>query len=127
MAGEVQVMFVTTTVALPLIKSGKIRTLVYDYATRAPFLTEVPTMAEAGAPATQLGSGWHGLFAPAKTPSAIVARLENEVRKAVATPEVQQRLTTLGLIPVGSTSAAFRRTVADTVKSMNEAARTAGI
>jgi len=53
--------------------------------------------------------------------------LENEVRKAVATPEVQQRLTTLGLIPVGSTAAAFRRTVADTVKSMNEAARTAGI
>jgi tripartite-type tricarboxylate transporter receptor subunit TctC len=127
MSGEVQVMFVTTTAALPLIKSGKIRALAYDYATRAPFLPEVPTMAEAGAPATQVGSGWHGLFAPARTPAAIVARLESEVRKAVAVPEVQQQFTKLGLIPVGSTSAEFRAIVASTVKSMSEAVRAAGI
>ena len=127
MAGEVQVMFVTTTAALPLIKSGKIRVLAYDHATRADFLMEVPTMAEAGAPATQLGSGWHGLFAPAKTPMAIVARMEGEVRKAVAVPEVRERLVKLALTPVGSTSVEFRATVAITVKSMSEAARAAGI
>ena len=127
MAGEVQVMFVTTTVALPLIKSGKIRALAYDYSTRADFMPEVPTMAQAGAPATQLGSGWHGMFAPAKTPAAIVARLESEVRKAVAVPEVRERLVKLALTPVGSTTAEFRATVAATVKSMREAVKVAGI
>jgi tripartite-type tricarboxylate transporter receptor subunit TctC len=127
MGGEVQVMFVTSTAALPLIKSGKLHALAYDNPTRADFLPDVPTMAEAGAPATQLGSGWHGLFAPAKTPAAIVARLESEVRKAIALPEVRERFVKLGLTPVGSTSAEFRVIVANTVKSMAEAARTAGI
>ena len=50
MAGEVQVMFVTPTLGLPLIKAGKIRALAYDFPTRAPFLPDVPTLAEAGAP-----------------------------------------------------------------------------
>ncbi len=127
LGGEVQVMFVTTTVALPLIKAGKLRALAYDYSTRADFLPSVPTMAEAGAPETQIGSGWHGLFAPAKTPAAIVTRLESEVRKAVALPEVQQQFTRLGLIPVGSTSAEFRAMVAKTVKSMREAVLASGI
>lgn len=127
LGGEVQVMFVTTTAALPLIKSGKLRALAYDYPTRADFLPSVPTMVEAGAPATQVGSGWHGMFAPAKTPAAIVARLESEVRKAIAVPEVRERFVKLGLTPVGGTSAEFRTLVANTVKSMAEAVRAAGI
>ena len=84
-------------------------------------------MAEAGAPATQVGSGWHGMFAPAKTPAPIVAKLESEVRKAVAVPEVRQQFIKLGLIPVGSTSAEFRTMVAETVKNMREAVQAAGI
>jgi tripartite-type tricarboxylate transporter receptor subunit TctC len=127
MAGEVQMMFVTTTVALPLIKSGKLRALAYDYPSRADFMPDVPTMAEAGAPATQLESSWHGMFVPAKTPASLVARLESEVRKAVAVPEVQKRFINLGLTPVGSTSMELRNIVANTVKRMGEAARLAGI
>ena len=127
MAGEVQMMFVTTTVALPLIKSGKLRALAYDYPSRADFMPDVPTMAEAGAPATQLESSWHGMFVPAKTPASLVARLESEVRKAVAVPEVQKRFINLGLTPGGSTSMELRNIVANTVKRMGEAARLAGI
>jgi tripartite-type tricarboxylate transporter receptor subunit TctC len=126
-AGEVQVMFVTVTAALPLIKAGKLRALAYDYSTRADFLPDIPTMTEAGAPPTSMGSGWHGLLAPAKTPAAIIARLESEVRKAVSAPEMQQQFRKLALIPVGSTSAEFRTLLADTFKSMNEAVRAAGI
>src|SRR5450759_3868155 len=59
MAGEIQVMFVTTTLGLPLIKAGKIRALAYDSATRASFLPDVPTLAEAGAPPTQMDPSWH--------------------------------------------------------------------
>lgn len=127
MSGELQVSFVTTTVALPLIKSGKIRALAYDYDSRADFLPEVPTMDEAGSAETGIGSGWHGMFAPAKTPAAVVARLESEVRKAVTNPEVKQQLTKMGLIPEGSTSAEFQKLVAKTVKSMSEAVHAAGI
>jgi tripartite-type tricarboxylate transporter receptor subunit TctC len=76
MAGDIQVMFVTPTLGLPLIRGGKIRALAYDFATRASFLPDVPTMAEAGAPPTQMDSSWHGLFAPAKTPAPILAKLE---------------------------------------------------
>lgn len=127
-SGEVQVMFVTTSVALPLIKAGKLRALAYDYQTRAEFMKDVPTMAEAGAPqTTQVGSGWHGLFAPAKTPAAIIARLESEVHKAVAVPEVRERFIRLGLTPVGSTSEEFRVLFANTVKGMREAALAAGL
>jgi tripartite-type tricarboxylate transporter receptor subunit TctC len=127
MGGETQALFLTTTQALPLIKAGKIRALAYDYPTRAEFLPNVPTMTEAGSAPTALDSGWHGLLAPANTPEAIVRWLEVEVRKAIATPEMQKRLMNLGLTPVGGTSAEFRQVLTNAVKGMGDAARAAGI
>jgi tripartite-type tricarboxylate transporter receptor subunit TctC len=127
LGGETQALFLTTTQALPLIKAGKVRALAYDYPTRAEFLPEVPTMAEAGSAPTDLDSGWHGMLAPANTPRPVVDWLETEVRKAIAAPEVRQRLNNLGLVPVGGTSAEFGTVLANTVKRMGEAARTAGI
>lgn len=127
MGGETQALFLTTTQALPLIRSGKIRALAYDYPTRAEFLPDVPTMAEAGAAATQLDSGWHGVFAPAGTPEAITGWLETEIRAAIAVPEVAERLTGLGLTPVGNTSAEFLQVVTEAVEDMGAAARAAGI
>lgn len=127
MSGEVQVMFVTPTLGLPAIKSGKIRALGYDHSKRAAFLPDVPTLAEAGAPSTQIDGSWHGLFAPAKMPPALAARLENEVRKALAVPEVRERFVKLGLVPVGSTSAEFGKFVASAMRRFAEAARIAGL
>ena len=101
--------------------------LAYDYPTRADVLPDVPTMAEAGAPASNVVSGWHGLLAPAKTPPAIIAKLESEVRKAVAVREVHDRFVRLGLTPVGSTSAQFRKMFVETVMSMQEAAKAANL
>ena len=127
MAGEIQVMFVTPTLGLPLIKSGRVRALGYDAQTRAPFLPDVPTLAEAGVPPTQIDASWHGMFAPAKIPRDLLARLENEVRKAMAVPDVRERFVRLGLNPVGDTSAEFTPFVATAIKRMGEAARVAGI
>jgi tripartite-type tricarboxylate transporter receptor subunit TctC len=127
MGGETQALFLTTTQALPLIKAGKIRALAYDYPTRASFLPDVPTMTEAGAAPTNLDSGWHGLLAPAGTPDEVVDYLEAEVRKAVATPEMQARIRALGLTPVGGSSEQFAQVLAEAVKGMGEAARAAGI
>ena len=127
MSGEIQVMFVTPTLGLPLIKSGKLRALGYDAPARAAFLPDVPTLAEAGAPPTQMDASWHGLFAPAKTPRAVLARIEAEVRKAFALPDMRERFVKLGLNPIGSTSAEFRPFVANAIKRMSEAARIAGV
>lgn len=125
--GEVQVMFVTPTLGLPLIKSGKLRALGYDAPTRAPFLPEVPTLAEAGGPLTQIDASWHGLFAPAKTPRAVLAKLEAEVRRAFTLPEVRERFSKLGLNPIGGAAADFKPFVAIAIKRMGEAARVAGV
>lgn len=125
--GEVQVMFVTPTLGLPLIKSGKLRALGYDAPTRAPFLPEVPTLAEAGGPLTQIDASWHGLFAPAKTPRAVLAKLEAEVRRAFTLPELRERFSKLGLNPIGGAAADFKPFVATAIKRMGEAARVAGV
>jgi tripartite-type tricarboxylate transporter receptor subunit TctC len=127
MAGEVQVMFVTPTLGLPQIKAGRIRALGYDAPTRAVFLPEVPTLAEAGVPPTQIDASWHGLFAPAKTPRDVLARLEAEVRTALTVPAVRERFAKLGLNPIGGSSADFAPFVATAIKRMSEAARVAGI
>jgi tripartite-type tricarboxylate transporter receptor subunit TctC len=127
MSGEIQVMFVTPTLGLPLIKSGKLRALGYDAPARAPFLPEVPTLAEAGAPPTQIDASWHGMFAPAKTPRAVLARLEAEIHKAFATPEMRERFGKLGLNPDGGSAAEFTPFVANAIKRMGEAARIAGV
>jgi tripartite-type tricarboxylate transporter receptor subunit TctC len=127
LAGEIQVMLATPPLSVPHIKSGRLRALAYNYATRASFLPEVPTMAEAGLSGTLMDASWHGLFAPAKTPRDILARLESEVRKAFAVPELRERFVKLGLNPVGDSSAEFRPFVANAIKRMAEAARVAGI
>lgn len=127
MGGETQASFMTTTQALPLIKAGKVKALAYDYPTRASFLPSLPTMAEAGSAPSELNSGWHGVFVPANTPEPVVKWLEAEVRKAVATSDMQSKLKNLGLIPVGSSSADFRQVFEKAIKDMANAARAAGM
>jgi tripartite-type tricarboxylate transporter receptor subunit TctC len=128
MAGDIQVMFVTPTFGLPAIRSGKIRALAYDFPTRAPFMPEVPTFAEAGLPATGLdGSSWHGLLAPARLPPAILSRLESEARRATSVPEVKERFEKLGLSSVGGTAAEFRVLIATSIKRFAEAVKIAGV
>ena len=126
-AGEIQVMFVTSTLGLPLIQSGKLRPLAYDYDKRAAFLPDVPTMAEAGGPPTGAEVSWHGVFAPARTPRALVTRIEDEIRKAIAVSEVRERIVKLGLRPVGSASAEFRPFFAESIKRFAEMVKLAGI
>lgn len=127
MSREVQWFFSNPATVLSLITAGTLRALAINNTSRAAFLPDVPTMAEAGAPGTELNASWNGLFVPAKTPPDIVARLESEMRKAIAQPEVRERFEKIGLIPVGSTSTEFRSFVLNSMKTFGEAARLAGI
>ena len=127
MSGEVQWFFSNPATVLQQIKAGKLRALALNNTSRAAFLPDVPTMAEAGASGTELDASWNGLFVPAKTPPAVVARLESEIRKAISLPDVRANLEKIGLKPVGSTSAEFRSFVGESMKKFSEAVRLAGI
>ncbi len=126
-AGDVQVMFMTPPSSLAHVEAGKIRAIGYTGARRFARLPDVPTLAEAGVPGMEVLASWTGMFAPAKTPDAVLARLHDEVRNAVATPAVRDRLTTLGVIPLGSAPAEFKPFIAAQVKTIADIVRAAGI
>lgn len=128
LGGEIQMMFVTTPLGLPHITAGRLRPLAYNGRARASFLPDVPTMVESGVTGTDMdAASWYGVFAPAKTPAGVTAKLQKQIEAAVANPQVRERLTALRLTPVGSTSADFRRFLAAAVQKFAELARLAGI
>ena len=96
MGGQVPLSFETVTVAAPHIASGKVRALAVTSAKRSRVLPNVPTLQEAGVPGFDVQS-WQAFYAPAKTPAAIVQRLNAEFEKIVAQPEVKARLDGLGV------------------------------
>ena len=99
--GHVDSMFISAPGAFVQIKVGKVRVLATASAHRARALPETPTFAEAGYPEVQVDTRY-GLLAAAATPSAIIARLEAAIAKALNTPEVRDAYTALGLDPVVS-------------------------
>ena len=106
MAGHVSMAFAEAGISLPLIREGKLRALAVSSLTRLPSLPEVPTFAEASNSPDFEAVSWHVLLAPAATPPDIVNRLQQEMKRILATPEVQQRIASLGLIPHDAPSAA---------------------
>ncbi len=98
--GEVQSIIMPPTIAAAMIKSGKLRALGVSSPARLPEFPDVPTMTEGGLDFLLTG-GWHGWFAPAGTPATIVARIQGEVRKALAVPKVRDYLVTGGYAPDG--------------------------
>ena len=101
LSGEVPVMFMFQTTALPQVRAGKLRALAVSTAQRSPLAPELPTVAEAGVPGYEF-SGWFGIFAPAATPTEIVNKLAAASVKAVQSPDLRERLSQQGFIPVAS-------------------------
>jgi len=110
-AGQVQLMFDNLPPSLPQIKAGKLRALAVTSATRAAALPDVPTMAESGLPGFE-ASSWFGILAPAGTPSTIVAKLNAEVAKWLATPEAKEKLSKQGANAAGGSPDDFARHIA---------------
>ncbi|MEW6639825.1 MAG: tripartite tricarboxylate transporter substrate binding protein [Pseudomonadota bacterium] len=105
-SGQVQSMFDNLSSSLPYIKAGKLRALAVTSAQRSPAAPDIPTMAEAGLPGCEVTS-WFALVAPAKTPKAIVARLNEEVSKILEQPAVKARFAELGVEAAPSTPEAL--------------------
>jgi tripartite-type tricarboxylate transporter receptor subunit TctC len=94
-AGQVKVSFDTTPVVMPLIKAGRLRALAIATSKRLASLPDLPTVSEAGVPGYTMSS-WYGVFAPARTPPAIVRVIHAAVNRAQDTPEVKERMDQLG-------------------------------
>jgi tripartite-type tricarboxylate transporter receptor subunit TctC len=106
LAGDTQFMFDNLANAMPQVKAGKLKALAVTTAERSKLAPDLPTMAEAGLPGFDI-STWFGLLAPAGTPADVVARIQQETAKAMATPAMKERLLAQGAIPSGMTPADF--------------------
>jgi tripartite-type tricarboxylate transporter receptor subunit TctC len=104
--GQVPASFETVTVAVPHIQSGKVRALAVTSAQRSGALPNVPTLQESGVAGFDVAS-WQAFYAPAGTPPAIVNKLNSEISKILATPDVKARLDGLGLVHTPNTPEQF--------------------
>ena len=100
LGGEVQVHFPAGSVGVPLVKQGRARALGFTGAKRLSSLPDVPTVGES-VPGYVADAGWHGMFAPAKTPAAIVKKVQLAVRKALQEPKVRSHFVDNGYEPQG--------------------------
>ena len=106
MSGIIKVSFVGTPIAIPHMKSGRLKALGVSTAKRSPEMPDVPTVAQAGVPGYE-AIVWIGMLAPAGTPREIVAKLNGEIGKLVRTGEVKKLLTPTGMEPDPDTPEQF--------------------
>jgi tripartite-type tricarboxylate transporter receptor subunit TctC len=124
--GRVQFFMAPLGASVNLIKDGKLRALGVSSKQRVRIHPDIPTLAESGLPGFQWDS-WAAWFAPARTPRAIITRLNREIGRVLALPEVQQRLTAIGMEPTASTPAQLDKLVVDELAVVADLARKAGL
>jgi tripartite-type tricarboxylate transporter receptor subunit TctC len=117
-AGRIQFGGDQLSTALPHVRSGALKPMATLSATRIAALPDVPTVREMGLPNMEM-RGWNGFFAPARTPDAVIARLNGEIVKAAKHPEVQSRMAEVGAEAVGSTPQELAEVVREQVRAVS--------
>jgi tripartite-type tricarboxylate transporter receptor subunit TctC len=125
LANEVQLLLSGTT-GLPHVKSGKAKVIATTGRSRSASLPDVPTVSEAGLPGYH-STVWLGIFAPARTPASVIARLNHEIVRALTTPEVKKQLQDRNFDVVASTPDAFAKVITDDLAAYTKLVREAGI
>ena len=126
MGGQTQLIIGTSVGTLPHVRSGKLRGIAVTSARRSPSAPEIPTFAESGVPGYE-HEPWNGLLAPAKTPHAIIAKLNAEVVRMLATPEVKKIFANEGGEAVGNSPEAFAAIVKSETAKWAKVVKAAGI
>lgn len=124
--GRVQFMFLTVPAAVAQVSAGRLRPIAVNSPQRLDAVKDVATMVESGYPQLQVAD-WQGVVARAGTPPAVIERLNTEIRKAVALPEVQSRLASLGMVPHSGSAGDFGRLINEDVNRWAGVVKTAGI
>ena len=125
-AGEVQLMLTGLTAGLPQVKGGKLRALAVTTAARSAAAPEIPTVAESGF-AGYDALAWYGVLAPAATPREVIVRLNAEIAKALAAPDLRQRLANIGVDPAPGTPDELQRLIRDETQLWTKVIKAAGI
>jgi tripartite-type tricarboxylate transporter receptor subunit TctC len=125
-SNEAQLSFATPPSSLPFVKSGKLRALAVTTSKRAAALPDLPTFAESGVPGYHV-DGWVGLFAPAKTPPRVIARLYNEVGKVLERPEVKEYVLQGGSETSGLATEATRTKIRNEIAMWAKVVKSTGI
>ncbi len=125
LGGQVQIMFDAIPGVAAQIKAGKLRALGIASPERSPFFPDVPTIAEQGYPGFA-AVGWIGIAAPARTPEPILDRLNAEVRRLIARPDVRERLAALSFLPVGDSREHFAAFIREEVAKWAKVVKDSG-
>ena len=112
--------------AVPQMRSGRLLMIGVTSPQRLPMLPDVPTIAEAALPGFEL-MGWFGILAPARTPRPVVEKLNAEIRRIIAMPDIQERIGRDGSAPKSSTPDAFDRFVRDEIAVRKKVFQAAGV
>ena len=126
LGGQIPLMFINQDTALPHVRAGKLRALAVTSLQRNPLYPDVPTIAESGFPGFQALS-WSGLSAIKGTPQPIVDKLEATLRKIMTSPEIKQRLETIGFVVPPPGAKAYTDFVKSELDLWTRVIRTAGI
>jgi len=125
LGGQVQIMFDAIPGVAAQIKAGKLRALGIASPERSPFFPDVPTVAEQGYPGFA-AVGWIGIVAPARTPDAVLDRLNAEVGRLLARPEVRERLAALSFLPAGDSREHFAAFIREEVAKWSRVVKESG-
>jgi tripartite-type tricarboxylate transporter receptor subunit TctC len=125
LGGQVSMAIVTMPAAISHVRAGKLRALAVTTLKRNPGAPEIPTVAEALKIPDYEVDSWYALFAPAKTPAAIVARMQKEIARTIQLPDVKQKLLEQGGDTVGSTPEHLDRVVKTELRKWAEVVRAA--
>lgn len=126
LGGHVKIYFALVPAALQHVKAGSLRALAVTTETRLPYLPDVPTIAERGFAGYEISS-WQGAWAPAGTPKDVVAKINGELVRMLAVPEIRARIKREGADPVGSTPDAFAQRVSSEIAKWSKVIKQAGI
>lgn len=126
LGGQVQLMFDNTPNVLPQVKAGRLRALGSSGTKRSPLTPEVPTVAEAGVAGYEV-MVWFGVVAPAGTPREIISKLNAEVTRILAMPDVRERFLAQGVEPVGSTPEQFGEHIRAQMAKWGKVVQDAGV
>jgi tripartite-type tricarboxylate transporter receptor subunit TctC len=126
LGGQVQLNFATIVSVLPHVRSGKLRAIAVTTAKRSPSMPEIPTIAESGVPGYDHGP-WNGFLAPARTPRAVIARLNEETARILHLPETKAVFTNEGAEPVGNKPEEFGAIIKAETAKWGKVIQSAGI
>jgi len=125
-AGQIQLVFASTPVALAHMKSGRLRALAVSSAKRTPLAPDLPTVAESGVHGFEFDSWW-SLLAPRHTPASGINKLNAEVKRALQLADVKERFADLGIDPVYSTPAEYSTFLRREIAKFSQLVKTIGL